>query len=300
MADITPAQREIHTVVMDSDRWDDFRFRDGDIIIATWAKSGTTWTQQIVSQLLFNGEEGLAAMDIAPWLDMRIMPLDEITAGLEAQTHRRFIKTHLPADTLRMSSTARYIYVARDGRDVAWSFYNHLMKMTPGFYDLINSTPGWHGPKLEKPTCDVREFFHEWLDKDGDPMGSFWEHIRSWWDIREQPNVKLLHFNNLKADLAGQMREIADFLDIDIAESDWPRLVEHCTFDYMKKNGDKLSAPVNDFFEGGLQNSFIYKGTNGRWRDILTADDLAKYQRVVQSQLSPECARWLETGELPA
>ena len=97
MADIRPAQREIHTVVMDSDRWDDFRFRDGDIIIATWAKSGTTWTQQIVSQLLFNGEEGLAAMDLAPLIGKRAaikvlrpeLSANDETLVLEALLHEK-------------------------------------------------------------------------------------------------------------------------------------------------------------------------------------------------------------------
>lgn len=91
--------RDLHNMLMDSTRWDGFEFRDDDIVIDTWAKSGTTWTQQIVSQLIFNGAVGVPAMGPAPWLDLRVIPLDEIIAGLEAQTHRRFIQSHLPADT---------------------------------------------------------------------------------------------------------------------------------------------------------------------------------------------------------
>ena len=44
--------REIHNGVFDSSVWNDFKFRD-DIVKATWAKSGTTWTQQIIAELLF-------------------------------------------------------------------------------------------------------------------------------------------------------------------------------------------------------------------------------------------------------
>jgi aryl sulfotransferase len=68
MTEVLPAAREYQTVVMDSRRWSEFRFREGDIMIGTWAKSGTTWMQQIISQLVFNGAEGLLAIDIAPWL----------------------------------------------------------------------------------------------------------------------------------------------------------------------------------------------------------------------------------------
>ena len=95
--------RDLHNMLMDSTRWDGFKFRDDDIVIDTWAKSGTTWTQQIVSQLIFNGAEDLPAMDLAPWLDLRVVPFDETIADLEAQTHRRFIKSHLPADALDIS-----------------------------------------------------------------------------------------------------------------------------------------------------------------------------------------------------
>ena len=69
--------REIHNVVFDSSVWDDFRFRDDDIVIATWAKSGTTWTQQIVAQLLFAGEEGLEVAEMSPWLDLCAPPKEK-------------------------------------------------------------------------------------------------------------------------------------------------------------------------------------------------------------------------------
>jgi aryl sulfotransferase len=86
---------------------------------------------------------------------------------------------------------------------------------------------------------------------------------------------------------------------IDIDEASWPTIVEHCTFDYMKKHGDKLSPPVNDFFEGGLKTSFIYKGTNDRWRDTLTEDETRKYEDIAASRLTPDCAHWLATGKMP-
>ena len=64
--------REIHNHHMDSTRWNGFPFRDGDIVIATWARSGTTWTQQIVSQLIFNGAEGINLSSLSPWIENRV------------------------------------------------------------------------------------------------------------------------------------------------------------------------------------------------------------------------------------
>mgnify|MGYP002527276771 FL=1 len=110
--------REMESNHFDSTVWNDFPFRDDDIIIATYAKTGTTWVQQIISQLLFNGEEGLPVADMSPWLDLRIPPNEVKLAAVEAQTHRRFMKTQLPVDALVFSEKVKYIYIARDGRDV--------------------------------------------------------------------------------------------------------------------------------------------------------------------------------------
>src|SRR5690242_19820630 len=88
--------REFNNHHFDSTIWNVFKFRDDDIVIATYAKSGTAWVQQIVSQLLFDGQEGLEFAEMSPWLDLRVPPKEIKLPAVEAQTHRRFIKTHLP------------------------------------------------------------------------------------------------------------------------------------------------------------------------------------------------------------
>lgn len=140
--------RELHNHHMNSAVWNDFKFRGGDVVIVTYAKSGTTWTQQIVLQLIFEGAEGIDVSKLSPWVDLRIMPPEAI-AGLEAQTHRRFVKTHLPVDALVFSPAAKYIYIARDGRDMVWSLYNHFANAKPALYDAFNNTPGRVGPPID-------------------------------------------------------------------------------------------------------------------------------------------------------
>ena len=162
---------------------------------------------------------------------------------VEAQAHRRFIKTHLPVDALVFSPRAKYIYIARDGRDVIWSMYNHHSNGNQAFYDLLNETPGLVGPRIEPPPASVRQYFNDWVERDGFPFWSFWENLRTWWEIRHLPNVMLLHFSELKADMPGQIRRIAEFLDIEVDEARWPAILDHCSFDYMKRNAE-LSAPL--------------------------------------------------------
>jgi len=286
--------RDIHNHHMNSTIWDRFAFRDDDVIVATYGKSGTTWTQQIVGQLVFAGDPSVKISEISPWLDLRILP-PNILELLEAQTHRRIVKTHLPLDALTFSPKAKYLYIARDGRDVLWSLYNHHASANQMFYDVINGTPGRVGPELAPPDPDIRRYFLHWLENDGAPFWAFWENISSWWAARDLPNVKLVHFADLKRDLEGEMRGIADFLGCEIPEARWPKVVEHCSFDWMKAHAAQVAPLGGAIFEGGAEQ-FVNKGTNGRWKDVLTAEDIAAYERRALAELGPECAAWLAEG----
>jgi aryl sulfotransferase len=290
--------RELRTQLLDSSVWNEFRFRPDDVVIATYAKAGTTWTQQIVAQLIFGGREGIDVAKLSPWLDMRFPPREEKLALLEAQEHRRFIKTHLPVDALVFSPDAKYIYIGRDGRDVVWSFYNHYANVTEEWRRRVNETPGRVGPPLARPPASVRQFFLEWLADDGYPIWSFWENVSSWWAIRHLPNVLFLHFADLKRDLARQIRKVAAFLEIRLDEKEFAAAVRHCSFDYMKAHATDSVPLAGAFWDGGAQ-TFVHKGTNGRWRNVLSDEDCRRYEETARRELDEACAHWLATGELP-
>ena len=287
--------REIHNHHMNSTVWNGFKFRDDDIVIATYAKSGTTWMQQIVSQLVFNGAEGIDVPKLSPWIDLRIMPPEAI-ASLEHLPHRRFVKTHLPVDALVFSPKAKYIYIGRDGRDAVWSMYNHHANANDDWYGALNNTPGRVGPPIERPPSSIHEYYRQWMAKDGHPFWPFWENIRSWWQIRDLPNVKLIHFNDMKSDLTGSIREIGDFLGIAPDESAFQKIVEHSSFDYMKAHAE-MAAPLGGSLWKGGAKTFINKGTNGRWRETLSADEVKAYEAKALAELGPECAKWLKEGK---
>ena len=286
---------EMHNHHMDSTIWNDFPFRNDDIILATYAKSGTTWMQQIVGQLIFAGAEDMNLAAMSPWMDLRVPPKHVKLAEVEAQPHRRFLKTHLPVEALVFSDKAKYLYVARDGRDMVWSLYNHHRNASAKWYGALNETPGLVGPKIDLAPDDIREYFQTWLARDGFPFWSFWENIRSWWAIRELPNVKLLHFSDLKADLAAEIDGIAQFLDIRHDAETLRRITAHCGFNYMKERADSIAPLGGTLWEGGGK-TFIHKGTNGRWRDTLSVADSAAYEARALAELGSDCAGWLAHG----
>jgi aryl sulfotransferase len=215
--------------------------------------------------------------------------------AVEAQTHRRFLKTHLPVDALRFSPRAKYIYIGRDGRDVIFSMYNHHANANAQWYQALNDTPGRVGPPIDKPPADIRRYYREWLAGDGYPFWPFFANVRSWWAVRDLPNLLLLHFADLKRDLPAEIRRIAAFLDIAIEGKSFPAILEHCSFDYMKRNASHAVPLGGAFWEGGAQ-TFIHKGTNGRWRDVLSGAESAAYETKAKAELGAECAAWLSGG----
>jgi len=293
---MTNKKKEFLSRHMDSTIWNDFEFRENDIIISSYAKSGTTWTQQIISQLLFSGEQHIIH-NKSPWLEYRTPKKEEKLKNLAKQQHRRFIKTHLPTDSLVMSKKAKYIYLARDGRDVLFSLYNHHNKANGDWYEFLNSQDDNLGPKFTKPTSSIRDYFHTWLDNNGSPFWPYWENISSWWKIRDEQNVLLLHFSNLKKDPEHEIKRIADYLEITVPNELWPTILKHSSFEYMKEHAEDIVPGGGKYWVGGPQ-TFIHKGTNQRWKSALTKEDSQKYEAIAVRELGKDCAKWLEIGIL--
>jgi aryl sulfotransferase len=230
------AHREYRTWICDSRRWQRFRPRPDDIVLSTYPKSGTTWMQRILSLLICQSTDPIPIMQISAWVDRRFpQSLDDLTAQIEARTHRRFLKSHLPRDGLPFLGSVKYIYVARDGRDVAMSFHNHAANLTDGMLQQLDRAgldDNQVGRSYPRSPSDAGEFIHRWLtqgvvpgEADGSPTMSFFHFVSTWWKVRDRPNVLLVHYNDLKADLSSEMDRIAAFLDIKVEPSLWPQLV---------------------------------------------------------------------------
>ncbi len=307
---IQAPEREYRTWIFDSRRWQRYRPRPDDIIIATYPKCGTTWMQRIVGLLIFQSPDPKPIMQISAWIDRRFpQPIEAVIAQIEAQEHRRFLKSHIPLDGLPFHDEVKYIHVARDGRDACMSFHNHGTGFTEqmlaglskaGLEDEVVGRP------YPQPLTNPGEFFHRWITQgevpghhDGSPSMSFFHFERTWWDARNRPNVLLVHYNDLKADLAGEMKRIADFLAINVDAKLWPELVEAAGFEAMRRDGATLMSTVASIFKEG-SDRFFFKGTNDRWRGIVSDDDLALYEAKAEAIFPSDCARWVEQGRLRA
>ena len=221
------------TWLIDSDRWRAFRPRPSDIVVATYPKSGTTWMQRILSLLIFRSEEPLALDRTFPWLEVNRRPIEAVVDDLEAQQHRRSVKTHIPFDGVPRFDTVKYIHVARDGRDVCMSYHNHCTGFRPEALARMDAI-GLAEPSLRRPyprvDPDPAIHFHHWLttgaiagQNDGTPYLSYFAYEKTFWEARKRENLLFVHYDDLQADLVGEMRRIADFLDIDVSDAELER-----------------------------------------------------------------------------
>jgi aryl sulfotransferase len=291
--------------VFDSRHWDRYRPRPGDVVISTSYKSGTTWMQNILRQLVFPQPPRPAVSAVSPWLDRQNDAIDETIAALEAQAHRRFVKSHLPLDALPWFPEVRYIVVARDPRDVFMSFWNHYSQYTDDYYTLANG-PGLEGDPLPRCPEDIHALWALWIgrgwfpwESEGWPHSGNLYHTASWWRFRHLPNILFVHFADLLADLPGEIARVADFLGIELDAARRAAIADAVTFAAMRSDA-AAAAPMPEqradwVWRRGLA-TFFHKGTNGRWRGVLTEAELAHYEAAKARCLTPECAAYLERG----
>lgn len=295
--------------VWNSDRWDGFEFRDDDIVISTAPKCGTTWMQMQCALLLFRTADLPAPLaTLSPWLDMNTRPLEDVRADLDAQTHRRFIKTHTPLSGVPWDERVTYVHVARDPRDTALSWDNHMSNMdlerffeiraaAVGLDDLAEL--GMDGPPPPPPDDPALRFWM-WVEGDGvTPGPSALErtvhHSRTFWNARDRPNVHLFHYGDQRADLPGQMARLADALDVDPPTDE---LVEAARFANMKARADQL-VPNSDTPFWRSSNQFFDKGRSGDWRALIGDDGLPRYEAALRAAVDDdELIAWLHAGLL--
>lgn len=282
--------KRYNTAIFDNARWEGFEHRHDDIFVCTPPKCGTTWTQTIVVNLLFpDGDAPGPVMQLSPWIEAKWTSAEEMHAMLAKQRHRRVIKTHTPADGIPWFDDARYLFVCRDGRDAFMSFSNHVERMK--ITGMVNEQALRDGiPPMPDFDGDIHKFFDDWLSG----TDRFFEIVASYWEKKSRPNLLFVHFNDLKRDLGAEMRRIADFLDIQIAADRWPEVIERCTFEHMRED-EGMVGDMSGVFEGGTKG-FLFKGTNGRWRDVLTDDELSRYEQRLGGAMPPEAAVWVANG----
>jgi len=278
----------------DSGRWDGFAFRDGDIVISTRSKSGTTWMQMICALLIFRTPLLPAKLStLSPWLDWLVVPRDDVWAALDQQQHRRFIKTHTPLDGVPLDPRATYIVVARHPLEMAVSMFHQSRNLDRARIAELTGNPA---STYEPPP--ITEALLAWIDRDVSPAeamdslpGVMWHLIDAWQRAAATDNVLLVHYADLSADLDSEMRRIASRLHIDVPEDVWPALVDAARFSRMRDRAAELAPDPAGILKD--TRAFFRRGSSGSGRELLTDEDFAHYLDRASELAPSDLLAWL-------
>ncbi|XP_055692433.1 luciferin sulfotransferase-like isoform X1 [Lutzomyia longipalpis] len=255
----------------------DLDARPGDTWVVSFAKCGTTWTQEMV-WLLDNNLDFEAAKTTPLTNRFHYLELNKLPNGepgepikkLRDMTTKRYIKSHLPAHLLSRSlwyAKSKVIYVARNPKDAAVSFFHH-QKNLDGFTGSLDDY------------LDI--FINDYV-----MFGPFHDHVLDFWRMRDEENVLFITYEEMKRDLEGVIRKTCAFLGKDYPAERIEELKEHLSFKSMREN-DKIKI---EHFTGIYQDwqdksyRFVRKGQVGGYKSEMSTEWIEKFNKWSEKEL---------------
>lgn len=286
--------REYNGPITRGARWDAYRPRPGDIIISAPAKSGMTWTQAICAMLIFGcADLTIQPARLSPWFDSNFEPLAPMLQRLEAQAHRRYLKTHTPLDGLPYFPEVSYLAVYRHPLDAFFSAASLARTTARGNLRVRGATP-----------TDLREFmlacirtpFSEGVGEQLS-VASVAQHLTSFWTWRGLANIHLFHYADMKRDLRASIKSIASAVGANVDDAAASAMAEAADFANMQSRAPQFVPESGGSWKS--PQDFFRSGVGGQWRDVLSEGDLIEYRQAYAAALPDSAAAvWLENGNV--
>ncbi|KAM5181707.1 amine sulfotransferase-like [Mantella aurantiaca] len=249
----------------------DFKIKDDDVFLLTYPKSGTIWTQQILSLICCeghrNGTEKIDSIDRVPWFDSRTLNPD---VDYNTRPSPRLFTSHLSETFVPRglkNTKAKVIYVMRNPKDVMTSFYHF-----ENLFAMMEKSP------------DFQHFLEKFLDGDVFP-GKWFDHIRGWYTHKDEYNIIFLKYEDMIKDLRSVVKQISTFLGIKLDDEAIDLVVKKATFKEMKKDplANKENMPEN--FINNKSGLFMRKGQVGDWKNLMTVAQSELFDKIFQEKL---------------
>lgn len=278
----------------DNSRWEDFAFRDDDVVISSPSKSGTTWTQLLVALLIFDGPDFPAPIGrMSLWMDQKTRPVEEAHAAFAAQTHRRFIKTHTPLDGIPTVAGVRYVCVGRDPRDAAVSMLHHGDNLDRARLAALIGTP--LESRADLTDAQRLDEFIDGTDFPGWNLRFLIHHYRTFWDARTRPEVALFHFADYLIDLPGELLRLAGHLGITLSPERASELARQAAIDRVRRRAADIAPEAHLGLFKDITR-FFREGGAGEGADRMTPGQHRRYDALITTLVTSDLAEWMHHG----
>nr|XP_014707665.2 sulfotransferase 2A1-like isoform X1 [Equus asinus] len=250
--------------------WESFVFKDEDVLILTYPKSGTNWLVEIVCLICSKGDpkwiQSVPIWDRSPWVETEYG-----YNSLKDKEGPRLISSHLPIQLIPKSlfnSKAKVIYLIRNPRDVLISGY---------FF--------WRTSYFVKKAESLKEYF-EWFIKGNVPFGSWFDHIHGWMSMKGKENFLILSYEELKWDTRSTVDKICQFLGRKLEPEEMNSLLKNSSFQVMKENNmSNLSLLRGQFFDE-KNGILLRKGITGDWKNHITVAQAEAFDKIFQEKMA--------------
>jgi hypothetical protein len=179
--------------------------------------------------------------------------------------------------------------------DAAVSLYHHGDNLDRDRIRRLTGQPDSYAPASPRP--QLHEWLLAWIDDRPRPEdqldslpGVLW-HLSDAWARRDEPNVVLVHYDDLVLDLEAEMRRLATLLGITVRDDTWPALVAAATFDSMRSRAQRAAPNPDSVLKDPA--AFFRRGTSGAGREVLTTDEMARYHARTAQLAPPDLLAWL-------
>uniref|UniRef100_A0A8D0HAT7 Sulfotransferase n=1 Tax=Sphenodon punctatus TaxID=8508 RepID=A0A8D0HAT7_SPHPU len=261
------------------DQWNkiwNFRASPNDLLIATYAKAGTTWIQEIVDMIQHDGDlkkcKRANTYERQPFIEWVLQrPLSSGLELAEAMPPPRTLKTHLPTQLVPPSfweQNSKIIYVARNPKDCLVSYY-HFNRMNQKMPD-----PGtWE------------EFIEKFMD--GKVLwGSWYDHVKGWWEAKDNHRILYLFYEDMKENPRCEIQKVLEFLEKDLNEGILDKIIHHTTFQIMKDNPMANYTSLPPAIMNHSISPFMRKGDVGDWKNHFTVAQNERFDEDYRKKMA--------------
>ncbi|KAG9475042.1 hypothetical protein GDO78_003481 [Eleutherodactylus coqui] len=239
----------------------EFQFREGDVLIISYPKSGTTWIQEILTLIYSQGDPAIAT-SVPNWMRAPWLEHTYFKTTVKDEEGPRFITSHLSSDILApalQNSKAKVIYVVRNSKDVAVSFYyfHKMAKFMPNFESFS-------------------EFLEHFLQGKV-YYGSWFDHVKGWYSQKANLDMFIISYEDLYKDLRRSIKRLCGFLGCPMYSKEVDKVEHHCKFAVMSQNVMVNYTLIPQEILDHEQSKFMRKGGFNTLNGCLPVLPLTRY-----------------------